>query len=155
MGSSARSAVVRNVVLAGLLAGLLATAANAAGANEVAIRALEQAQAKAAIAQDRGALDRIFAPDYVMVNPAGAITTRAELFKLLTGSTPPYKSATYETQLVRELGDVIVTTGLETVIGNTGPTAGQTVQRRTTQVWKRAGAGWQLTYRHASIVTAP
>jgi hypothetical protein len=58
----------------------------------------------------------------------------------------------YETQLVRDLGDTVVTIGLEKVVMAQGPQAGQTVQRRTTQVWHRQGADWVLKLRHANIV---
>lgn len=127
----------------------------AAESTDSAIRALEQAQVRAAIAQDRAALERIFAPDYMMANPPGALVTRADLLKVLGGATAPYLSATYETQMVRELGDVVLTSGVETVVPNTGGIARVTQQRRVTQVWKRAGGGWQLTFRHASLVAAP
>jgi ketosteroid isomerase-like protein len=50
---------------------------------------------------------------------------------------------------------VVVTTGLETVVPNTGAQAGQQVRRRVTQVWKRDGGQWRLELRHATIVTTP
>lgn len=127
----------------------------AAQPTEATIRALEQAQARAAVAQDKATLERIFAPDYMMANPPGALVTRADLLELLGGATAPYLSAVYETQMVRDLGDVVLTSGVETVVPNTGGGARVTQQRRVTQVWKRAGGGWQLTFRHASLVAAP
>ena len=116
------------------------------------IRAMEQAQAKAAIAGDRAALERIFATDFRVINPTGAVADRDELFKLLLNGPSPYKSARYETQQMRELGDTVVTIGLETVVMGQGPQAGQTVQRRTTQVWHREGGRWVLKLRHANVV---
>lgn len=126
-----------------------------------ALRDIEQQQARAAIAGDRAALERFFAPSFVLVNPSGARVTRAELLAVLTaGGTPPYTAATYETEAVTVRGDVAYTVGLETVVfsadvqGMQGAQPGQTVQRRVTHVWERQGGQWRLVLRHASNVAA-
>ena len=121
-------------------------------ATEQAIRELEQAQDRAAVAGDRATLERIFAPDYRMVSPNGEVIDRAQLFALLMGGASPYKSAVYETQLVRNMGDVVVTVGMEDVVPNHGAQAGQMVHRRVTQVWQHRDGRWLLTLRHAMIV---
>jgi uncharacterized protein (TIGR02246 family) len=139
------------VLLVALLAGCASTPRNEDVAQR--IRALEQQQAQAAIARDRGALEKLFAPDFQIVNPAGAVASKEELLALLLGGTSPYKSAVYQTDTVRVYRDVVVTTGLEVVVPNTGPQAGQIVRRRITHVWKRDGRDWRLALRHATIVT--
>lgn len=142
---------------AGLLVVLsvLAGCASAPRTDDVAqrIRALEQQQAQAAIDRNRAALDRIFTPDFQIVNPSGAVASKEELLALLLGGTSPYKSAVYQTDTVRVYGDVAVTTGLEMVVPNTGPQVGQIVRRRISQVWRLDGRDWRLAYRHATIVT--
>lgn len=142
---------VGSIVILALLAGC----ASAPRTEDVAtrIRALEQQQAQAAIDRNRAQLDRIFAPDFQIVNPSGAVASKDELLALLLGGTSPYKSAVYQTDTVRVYRDVVVTTGLEVVVPNTGPQAGQIVRRRISQVWKREGGDWRLAYRHATIVT--
>lgn len=135
---------------------LLVLSACATVSPEARIRELEQQQAKAAIARDRAALDRIFAPGFRVINPSGVVASKEELFKLLLdGPTSVYRSAVYETQSVELFRDVVVTTGLETVVMGQGAQAGQTVQRRITQVWERSGSDWRLALRHATIVTPP
>jgi uncharacterized protein (TIGR02246 family) len=119
---------------------------------ESQVRALEQLQVRAALAGDAATLRRIFADDYQMVNPAGQITTREQLLALLTGATRPYRSATYTTDLVRDLGQVIVTIGREDVVPDQGPQAGQMVHRRVTQVWVSEQGTWRLSVRHAMVV---
>lgn len=138
-----------------LFVALLAGCASAPLPKDVAqrIRMLEQQQAQAAIARDRSALDKVFAPDFQIVNPAGAVASKDELLALLLGGTSPYRSAVYQTDTVRVYSDVVVTTGLEVVVPNTGPQAGQIVRRRITQVWKREGRDWRLALRHATIVS--
>jgi uncharacterized protein (TIGR02246 family) len=148
---------LRNIIaaLAALTVGLSMTAVSAAASDgETAVRALEQQQARAAVAGDAAALKRIFTDDYTMVNPAGQITTREQLLALLTGTTHPYRSATYTTDVVRELGNVIVTIGREDVVPNQGAQAGQIVHRRVTQVWVREKGTWRLSVRQAMVVPA-
>jgi len=138
---------------------LLTLPACATVSPEARIRDLEQQQAKAAIARDRAALDGIFAPGFRVINPVGAVASKDELFKLLLdGPAPAYTSAVYETQTVEVFRDVVVTTGLETVVMGQGAQAGQagqTVQRRITQVWEQSGQDWRLVLRHATNVTPP
>ncbi len=132
------------------LAMLLAACAESPMAVEQQIRDLEQAQARAAVAGDLAALEKIFAPDYRMINPAGAMTSRAELLALLGGGNPPYRKATYETDSVIVLGpDAAMATGTESV---EYAADGRPQQRRVTQVWKKNPAGWQLLLRQATLV---
>ena len=132
----------------------------AAGNTEQVIRDLEQQQAKAAIARDRAALEWIFAPEFKVINPNGVVGSRETLLGLLLGDgPPPYRSAAYTTDEVRDYGDTVVSIGMDTVIPNQGPQAGQTVLRRVTQVWRKQKAAgkipWRLVLRHANIITAP
>jgi uncharacterized protein (TIGR02246 family) len=126
--------------------------AHAASPVEEKIRDLEQQQCRAAVAADLPTLERIFAHDYEMVNPAGQLTSRAQLFAILGGATHPYKSATYTTDVVRELGKVVVTIGREDVVPNQGAQAGQLVHRRVTQVWVLDHGSWRLSVRQAMVV---
>jgi uncharacterized protein (TIGR02246 family) len=125
-------------------------------ATEQQIRALEQEQVQAVIARDRAVIERLFAPDFMIVNPSGAVADKKALLDLLVGGEAPYRSGTYQTETVRIYGDTVVTTGLETVVPARGATAGQNVQRRITHVWERGKPGqaaWQLALRHATVVT--
>jgi ketosteroid isomerase-like protein len=122
---------------------------------ELRIRELEQEQARLVVARDRVAIEKLFAPEFRIINPAGAIASRDELLKLLMDGTAPYKSAVYQTQSVQIFGYVVVTMGLETVVPNQGAQAGQEVKRRITHVWRREGRDWRLALRHATIVIAP
>jgi ketosteroid isomerase-like protein len=141
----------RAVLLAVAL--LLAACGQSTGDIEQQIRDLEQAQARAAVAGDNAALQKIFAPDFRMINPAGAMTSRAELMALLGGGSPPYRKAVYDTDSVVVLGsDAVMTTGTESV---EYAADGRPQQRRVTQVWKKNPAGWQLLLRQATLVNPP
>jgi uncharacterized protein (TIGR02246 family) len=138
--------------VAALLLLIAAAGAQAADSVEAQIRALEQQQCRAALAGDLPTLEGIFADDYEMVNPAGQLATRAQLLALLGGATHPYRTATYTTDVVRNLGKVVVTIGREEVVANQGPEAGKRVQRRVTQVWVRKQGAWRLSVRQAMVV---
>jgi hypothetical protein len=56
---------------------------------------------------------------------------------------------------VRDYGNVVVSIGMDTVVPNQGPQAGQTVLRRVTQVWQKQHGTWRLTLRQANVITAP
>ena len=118
---------------------------------EAQIRELEQRQAGIALSGDRDLLRDVFSPDFRMVNPSGGVADREELLDLLAGGSSPYAAATYSTDWVRVHGDVVVSIGTEEVVFG-GARAGQTQLRRITQVWERAGEGWKLATRHATLV---
>ncbi|HWL64015.1 MAG TPA: nuclear transport factor 2 family protein [Steroidobacteraceae bacterium] len=152
-----RACITASLLLLAAHTTLLPAAAPVADATT--LRDIEQQQARAAIAGDRAALERFFAPTFMLVNPSGVRVTRAELLAVLTGGgAPPYTSATYETEEVTVRGDVAYTVGLETVVfganvqGLQGAQPGQKVQRRVTHVWERQGGQWRLVLRHASNV---
>jgi hypothetical protein len=139
------------ILLAVSLAGC-ATTGPRSGEDDV--RELEQLQARAAVSGDRAALERIFAPEFRLINPVGAIATRDELLAMLSGGTPPYRAASYVTDMVKPYGRVVVTTGTESVEFGAGAQAGTKQRRRITQVWERQGDAWRLVLRHATLVTA-
>jgi len=142
-------------VLGAALAWMIVSGPVLAASTEETIRQLEQQQVKAAVSGDAATLFKLFASDFRIINPAGEIGTGQDLLKILGGPTRPYASAKYTTELVRDLGNVVVTVGMEEVVPAQGPQAGQTVQRRVTQVWKRDHGQWELTLRHAMVVPKP
>ena len=141
------------VCAAALLLGACATADP-----QARIRELEQQQARAAIAKDRAALEQIFAPDFRVFNPSGGEASKAQLLDILTTGTNPYASAKYETHSLEVHDDLAFSTGMETVVmaqASQGAQAGQTVQRRVTQVWRRQDGDWRLALRQATNVVPP
>ncbi|MET0281559.1 MAG: nuclear transport factor 2 family protein [Steroidobacteraceae bacterium] len=119
---------------------------------EAEIRAVEQAQVKAALAGNRLALEKIFAPDFRMISPTGAVASRAELLALLASGTPPYRAAVYTTDSLLPYDRVVITTGTESV---EYASDGRRQQRRITQVWEKHGSGWHLVLRQATLVAPP
>jgi hypothetical protein len=141
----------RTTLIAALM--LLVACGESPQAIEQQIRALEQQQARIAVAGNMAELETIFAPDFRMINPAGAMASRDELLALLGSGTPPYRKAAYETDSVVVLGsDAVMTTGTESV---EYAADGRPQQRRVTQVWRKYGADWRLLLRQATLVNPP
>ncbi len=59
------------------------------------------------------------------------------------------------TETVHAYGKAVVSTGIETVIPGQGAQAGRQQQRRITHLWERAGKGWQLVLRQATLMAPP
>jgi len=152
---------IRSIPVAAIALLLLGACAStgAADSTEARIRELEQQQAKLAIDGNRAALEKLFAPEFRVINPSGAVVSKAQLLDLLAGSGPsPYSSAKYETQDVTVNGSTAWSVGLETVVfarDMQGSRAGQTVQRRITHIWREQGGTWRLVLRHATNVVPP
>jgi hypothetical protein len=119
------------------------------------IRELEQQLVKAAVSGDDATLDRLLAPQFSLINPSGALASRRELLAMLSSGPSPYRSGSYVTETVHPYGKAVVSTGIETVIAAQGAQAGRQQQRRITHVWERAGQGWQLLLRQATLVAPP
>jgi len=136
-----------------LVALLLGACATSPQTVEQQIRELEQTQARAAVAGERATLEKIFAAEFRLINPSGAVASREELLTMLGSGKPPYRAATYVTDKVLVYGDrAAVATGTESV---EYASTGEHQQRRVTQVWQRNGADWQLILRQATLVAPP
>lgn len=150
-----RRAMLMMAVLGTLASGCADRGSADPAAIEAEIRELEQRQADIALSADRDALREIFSPQFRMINPSGGVADRETLLDLLAGAAPPYRAATYTTDWVRVMPDVVMTMGTEQVEFG-GDRAGEMQLRRITQVWQRAeGNRWQLALRHATLVTSP
>lgn len=64
-----------------------------------------------------------------------------------------YSSFEKTIDAIRFSGDIAIVMGSETVVpkGN-APRAGQTVQRRFTNIWARSGSTWKGIARHANVI---
>ena len=60
-----------------------------------------------------------------------------------------------KSESVRVDGDLAIIMGAETVRPTAGaPMAGQTIQRRFTNIWRRGDRTWRLYARHANVLPA-
>ena len=128
-----------------------------AAAEEAAIRALEEQERSAVLAQDFAALERLWSEDFTVNTPRGDVSAgRGAVLGLFRQGIATYASFDRRVEHIRFSGDHAFVMGGETVrpIRN-APLAGQTVERRFTNVWRREGGTWRLFARHASVVARP
>jgi ketosteroid isomerase-like protein len=116
---------------------------------EQEIRKLELAHADAVLSGDLAALDKLWTKDFKVNNPFNEID-KAD--RIRTGAVT-YSSFVREVESVQVHGNMVIVMGRETVIpkGNS-PDAGNTINRRYTNIWMKRNGKWRLIARHASVI---
>lgn len=110
-----------------------------AAAEEAAIRALEDQERSAVLAQDFAALERLWSEDFTVNTPRSDVSAgRGAVLEQFRRGIATYASFDRRIELIRFSGDHAIVMGGETVrpTGN-APLAGETVERRFTNVWRR------------------
>jgi len=136
---------------------IVATAVRVVGAQssspEDEIRRLEQLEVRAIMERDTKTLRTLWDAAYVVNNPDNKVveakpdpTDRPVLQKARTSMTRTPEKITFR-------GDFAFAMGRETIVPGEGqPRAGQTVNRRYTNIWMKQSDGWKLVARHANVI---
>jgi ketosteroid isomerase-like protein len=122
---------------------------------EKVIRELEKKEHTAMLNQDVITLQNIWAPDFMVNAPFNRVTMGSqEVIGLVKKGAISYSSFTRNIEQIMVKGDMAITMGVEEVVpkGDT-PGAGKTIERRYTNIWVKQNDTWQLTARHANVVT--
>ena len=116
---------------------------------EETITKLDNERIQAQIHADAGALDRIYADDFIGVGPSGTVRTKPQVISDFTSGDLKFQSITTADVRVRIYENAAVETGLSTMIGQD---KGKTVPRDTrfTRVWVRQQGRWRLVANHYS-----
>ncbi len=152
---SQQSSRITSAGLAGTIprpAGLLMPDPPIAGQEaEPQVRRIEQEIADALDKNDADALERLWAPEFVWVGPAGNVLTRADrLNDIRTGNMSRGSYAT-EQEVVRVFGSTAVVVFRSTVAATL---SGKDIssQRSVTNVLVRSGGRWQAVSQHSTII---
>jgi ketosteroid isomerase-like protein len=131
-----------------------AWAAKGMSADEKAIRALEEQQVAAVLAEDIPTLERLWAEEMIVNNPQNGITpTRNDVLDRVRRGLIRYSSFKYQIEAIRFSGDIAIVMGSETVVRIGAMATGtQPVHRRYTTIWQKSGSTWRAIARHASVV---
>jgi ketosteroid isomerase-like protein len=121
--------------------------------SEEEIRRLEQLEIRAIMSRDTDTLRKLWDEAYVVNNPDNIVVQA----KSDPADRPVLKEArtsmTRTPEKITIRGDVAFSMGSETIVPGEGqPQAGQTVNRRYTNIWMKQSAGWKLVARHANVV---
>jgi ketosteroid isomerase-like protein len=130
-------------ILAVLALVLTAGAAAARPAENVSqeLMKLENDWAKAGLAGDAAALEKMLAPDYVYTNPEADTATRAEVINGMKSGATKYDAFKVEDMKVRVYGDAAVVTGKATTTGmENGKHIDDVV--RFTDTWVKRNGNW-------------
>jgi ketosteroid isomerase-like protein len=126
---------------------------------EEVVRALDDKERAAALKRDVVELDRLWSDQFTVNAPNNKVVAgkRAVLDAFVHAGVINFSSFERRIEFIRVDGDFAFIMGLETVrpISNApsaGLVAGQPVQRRFTNVWKREGGTWRLFARHANVI---
>ena len=129
-------------------------------ADEQAVRLLDDQERIAALKRDRSALERLWADEFVVNAPSNELLVgKAALLDWVDRGIINFSSFDRQVEFARIDGDIAILMGSESVtpVGDApkaGLRAGQTIQRRFTNVWKRNAGTWRLYARHANVLPA-
>jgi ketosteroid isomerase-like protein len=119
------------------------------------IKKIDQAELAAVLANDIGELQKYWAEDLTVNAPNNQVLKgRKDALELVRIGIIDYSSFERQVEAVLLHGGTVIVMGLETVKPRgKAPFAGQTLQRRFTNIWMKRNGQWQLTARHASIIS--
>ena len=115
------------------------------------IKSFEQEEVDGLLRNDRTALKKHWASDYVVNNPFGVIVNASE--GPIQAGTLTYSSFERNIERIIVHGNTAIVMGNEKVVPKPpSPDAGKTINRRFTNVWMKRDGKWRLTARQASVV---
>lgn len=124
------------------------------GADEEAIRSLEDQERLAVLNRDLESLKHLWSEQLLVNAPGNRVSPNREVpLGLVQTGVIHYTLFERSIEALRIDGDIAFVMGAETIKPtDKAPHAGQTIQRRFTHVWKRDGETWRLIARHANIL---
>lgn len=118
---------------------------------EAEVRAMEVKEAQALLLRDITTLRQIWSPEFMVNSPMNAVNIGGQV-ELVAAGIISYTSFVRNIEHVKVLKDVVITMGSETVVPAGGPMAGQTINRRYTNIWIKEKGKWILIARHANNI---
>lgn len=123
---------------------------------EAEIRNLEQQVVNAILKADTNSLKELWAPEFLVNNPRGSITTSLDSVLLLQKNNfINYSLFERNIEGFQFHKKLVITMGNETFVSRNdtpGVKAGITYKRRFTNIWMKKSGKWQQVARHASII---
>lgn len=142
------------IALLAMSHGTIAQTASEAQTIEQQIRTCEENLVKAVLERDVAKVRVLFAEDLMVNNPANRIVGKEAVIQSVKDRRISYSS--YEPRIEKILinGTIAVVMGSETVKPiDQAPFAGKTVERRFTNIWIFRNDRWQMTARHANVIS--
>ncbi|HLI81769.1 MAG TPA: nuclear transport factor 2 family protein [Candidatus Binataceae bacterium] len=119
---------------------------------EAEIEKLEHDEAAARVAGDTDQLDALWSDELIINATENIIYTKDHFLMRMRGTQIRFESFERTISRIAAKGDIVITTGNESIIPANGPDAGKSVFCSYMNVWIRAGAGWQLLGRQVAVI---
>jgi len=131
-----------------------AAQARARATEEQTVRSLDDQERAAVLKQDQPALERLWSDQFTVNAPSNQVVIgKRAVLALVQRGVMQRSSFERKIEFIRVDGDFCIIMGAETVqpIGD-APLAGQTVQRRFTNIWRKEAGTWRMIARHANVI---
>ena len=127
-----------------------ATSANAEADVKKLVKDVETALSK----NDADALEKIYAPDYSLVNSDGSLSTRAERLASIKSGDTKYESFSYSDVTVTPYGDTAV---VRAIANLKGTNRGKAIdgKLRVVTFWVKGKDGWRQVSGQATPISEP
>jgi len=117
------------------------------------IEKLETEEAAARVAVDVPRLEALWSEELIINATENIVYTRDHFLLRIKSGQIRFKSFERKISRMAVKGDVVVTTGNESIAPEVGPDAGKIVYCSYMNVWVRGGvAGWQLLGRQVAVI---
>jgi len=113
------------------------------------IAAVEEEANEAFLRRDLEKLDQLFSDDLVVNSPINRINDKKKLFELLGSGVIGHVSSTFEHELIRRDGELVLVMGSDRVKNSASE---PTLHRRFTNIWRKEDGRWRLYIRHANVI---
>ena len=118
------------------------------------VRALDNDERLAALKRNVPALERLWSDQFTVNAPNNKVVIgkRAVLDEFVASGVIHFTTFDRRVEFIRVDGDYAFVMGAETVQPAAGPSAGQIVRRRFTNIWRKEAGQWRLFARHANVI---
>ena len=121
---------------------------------EKEIKELEAAEAKAMLAADIPALEKLWGESFTVNAPDNQVRDRKNVVAAVRAGFIKYTGFKRTVEYVGFHGDTVIVMGKEVVKPSGGPDDGKTLNRRFTNVWAKKDGRWVMVARHAHVIPA-
>lgn len=121
---------------------------------EAAIRKIENTEREAILKGDTAILINLLSPKVVINNPENTVLTIEQIKKRIRTGKIDYSSLDRIIENISFVENIAIVMGKE-IVKPKGDAAnsGRKVTRRFTNIWMKAGNGWKLVGRQATIIS--
>jgi hypothetical protein len=117
------------------------------------IRAAEEHHLKVFRERDVAGLEKMLGDDFVVNSPRNTIIRRDELVEMVRSGALTFSAFEQRIEHIQRFGDIVTVMGADRVVwAEPAPNAGQTQNRRFTDLWRLEDGEWRFVARQATVL---